>query len=322
MNSISNWFYTDALATQQGPVEGPTLLDLNQSGEVKARSLVWREGMETWVSFSTVAAKLFESSGNGDPVEIGVCAHSGRVYPMREMIPYGEALIGPEHKEEFLQLMMEGAAVEIPDATIQGTEYVGFWWRTLSSLLDYMIKMLPSGLCMVPYYVVAFAGGAGAVNPDGEDFESLTGFTAMMMIAYGFGLLCVLAFSIFYETWMVGKYQATLGKIIIGAKVVNPDGSRLTYKRAFIRWLAKKPLNYLIVWIPSALGLGIMIAVITMASKDSANNAAGFVFAMVTGLFVSVALLGLCSGVYWMAAFDPEKRALHDRVSSTRVVKK
>ncbi len=322
-NSMANWFYTDALATQQGPVDDLTLLDLNGRGEVKARSLVWREGLESWCPFSTVAAKLFEATGPGDPVEIGVCAHSGRVYPIREMIPYGEALIGPEHKEAFLQLMMEGAAVEIADATIHGLEYVGFWWRTLSSLLDYMIKMLPSGLCMIPYYVVAFAGGAsGAANPEGKDFESLTGFTAMMMIAYGFGLLCVLGFSIFYETWMVGKYQATLGKIIIGAKVVNPDGSRVTYKRAFIRWLAKKPLNYLIVWLPSALGLGIMIAVIAAASKDSANNAAGFVFAMVTGLFVYVALLALCSGVYWMAAFDPEKRALHDRVSATRVVKK
>ena len=319
---MANWFYTDALATQQGPVEDHTLLDLNRSGGVKARYLVWREGMETWVPFSTVAAKLLETAGNGDPVEIGVCAHSGRVYPVREMIPYGEALIGPDHKEEFLQLMMEGAAVEIPDATVQGIDYVGFWWRTLSSLLDYMIKMLPSSLCMVPYYVVAFSGGAGVVDPEGKDLGGLTGFTAMMMIAYGFGMLGVLAFSIFYETWMVGKYQGTLGKIIIGAKVVNPDGSRVTYKRAFIRWLAKKPLNYLIVWVPSAVGFGIMIAVIAAASDKSADNAAGFVFAMVTGFFVYIALLALCSGVYWMAAFDPEKRALHDRVASTRVVKK
>jgi uncharacterized RDD family membrane protein YckC len=321
---MPNWFYTDALATQQGPVDDSTLLDLNRGGGVAARSLVWREGMEAWVPFSTVAGKLLEAENGGDSIEIGVCAHSGRVYPVGEMLPYGEALIGPEQKEPFLQIMMEGATVEIADATHRGADYVGFWWRTLSSLLDYMIKMIPSMICMVPYYVVTFTSGvtAGAGVGGGDDFQSLTGFTAMMMVAYGVGLLGVLAVSIFYDTWMVGKYQATAGKMIIGAKVVNPDGSRLTYKRAFIRWLAKKPLNYLIVWIPSAIGFGLVVAVIAGASNNSGDNAAGFVFAMITGLFIYFALLALCSGVYWMAAFDPEKRAFHDRIASTRVVKK
>lgn len=321
---MPNWFYTDAFAAQQGPVDDSTLLDLNRIGGVAAKSLVWREGMEAWVPFSTVAGKLIAAENGGQPVEIGVCAHSGRVYRAEEMLPYGEALIGPEQKEAFLQTMMEGATVEIADATNRGAEYVGFWWRTLSSLLDYMVKMIPAMLCMVPYYVVTFTSGAtaGAGPGEGNDFESLTGFTAMRMITYGIGLLGVLAVSIFYDTWMVGKYQATAGKMIIGAKVVNPDGSRLTYKRAFLRWLAKKPLNYLIVWIPSALGLGLAVAVIVAASENSGDNAAGFVFAMITGLFIYFALLALCSGVYWMAAFDPEKRALHDRIASTRVVKK
>lgn len=321
---MSNWFYTDALAAQQGPIDDATLLALNRSGRVTARSLIWREGLEAWVPFREVAGKLFEAANEGSPVEIGVSAHSGRVYRVEEMLPYGEALIGPGEKDSFVQIMMEGAAVGIADATHRGEEYVGFWWRTLSSFLDYMVKMIPTMLCMVPYYIVSFTSGitAGADPGGGDDFESLTGFTAMMMIAYGFGLLGVLAVSVFYDTWLVGKYQATVGKMIIGAKVVNPDGSRLSYKRAFLRWLAKKPLNYLIVWIPSAVGLGLAVAVIAAASKNSGDNAAGFVFAMITGLFVYVALLALCSGVYWMAAFDSEKRALHDRIAATRVVKK
>lgn len=321
---MPNWFYTDALAAQKGPVDDLALLDLNRSGAITARSLVWCEGMEAWAPFLTVAGKVMENESHGEPVGIGVCAHSGQVYRAGEMLPYGEALIGPEQKESFLQMMMEGAVVEIADATYRGTEYVGFWWRTLSSLLDYMVKMIPSMLCMVPYYVASFSSGitAGTRVGQGDDLMSLSGFTAMTMLAYGLGMLGVLAVSIFYDTWMVGKYQATAGKMIIGAKVVNPDGSRLTYKRAFIRWLAKKPLNYLIVWIPSAIGFGLIIAVIGAASNNSGDNAAGFIFAMVTGLFIYFALLALCSGVYWMAAFDSEKRALHDRIASTRVVKK
>ncbi len=321
---MPNWFYTDALATEQGPVDDATLLELNRNGGVTAKSLVWHEEMAERVPFRAVAGKLIEAENGGEPVEIGVCAHSGRICRVEEMLPYGEALIAPEHKESFLQIMMEGAAVEIADATRRGAEYVGFWWRVLSSSLDYMIKMIPSMICMVPYYVVTFTAGiTGGAGPGaGDDFQSLTGFTAGMMLAYGLGLLGVLAVSIVYDTWMVGKYQATAGKMIIGAKVVNPDGSRLTYKRAFVRWLAKKPLNYLIVWIPSSVGFGLIVAVFAAAANNTGGDATGFVFAMITGLFLYFALLALCSGVYWMAAFDPEKRALHDRIASTRVVKK
>ena len=278
---MAAWFYTDANATQLGPVDDPTLLQLNADGVITARSLVWRDGMETWRSFREVAPDLFrvrtpeasdkgdnvvgnpDDQGNpieGDPVEVGVCAHSGRVYPLRELLPYGEALVGPEHKEDFVRRLMEGAIVGIADATHRSAEYVGFWWRTLSSLLDYMIKMIPSGIFMIPYYAAAVAAGSDTSGGD-EAIEGLTGWTALMLVAYGVGLLGVLAFSIFYETWMTGRFQGTLGKIIIGAKVVNPDGTKLTYKRAFIRWLAKKPLNYLIVWIPSTLGFALVIAV-------------------------------------------------------------
>jgi len=121
---------------------------------------------------------------------------------------------------------------------------------------------------------------------------------------------------------MVGKYQATFGKIIIGIKVVNPDGSRLTYKRAFIRWLAKKPLNYLLVWGPSTIGFAAVIAVLVAASQGGGENSSAFILTMFTGVFVYFALLALCSGVYWMAGLDPEKRAFHDRIASTRVIKK
>ncbi len=333
---MTSWFYTDALATQQGPVDDATLLELNRAGEIKAKSLVWREGLESWTPFRNVAAALFtavagdssESSGgtgSGDapaPIEIGVCAHSGRVYPLAELLPYGEALVGPEHKDDFVRRLMEGAAVEIADATSQAFDYVGFWWRVLAATLDYMIKMVPSGIFMVPYYAAAIYSGAQP-SAGADSFEGLTGMTALMLAAYGFGLLGMLAFSIAYDTWMVGRYQATLGKIIIGAKVVNPDGSRLSYKRAFARWFVKKPLIGLIVWGPSTLGFALVVGfVAAMSGRGGDNAGAGVLLAMMTGMFAYAALLALCSGVYWMAAFDPEKRTLHDRIAGTRVVRK
>lgn len=313
---MAEWFYTDIEANQQGPVDPSSLLDMNRDGTIQAKTLVWKEGMDDWLPFADVAAPLFGKTEEGIPVEIGVCAHSNRVYPVSEMMPYGEAVIGLEHKDAFIQQLMETGSTEIADATEKRFAYMGFWWRCLSSFLDYLIKMVPSWICMIPYYVVMFTSGA-----EGFDEDSPIGMSVAMAAAYGVGLLGMLAFSIFHETWMVGKYQGTLGKLIIGAKVINPDGTRLTYKRAFVRWLAKKPLNYVLLFGPSSLGFGLVMALIISRSGD-AEGAASFAFAMVTGMIVYVVLLGLCSGVYWMAAFDPEKRALHDRIASTRVVKK
>ncbi len=313
---MASWFYTDLEAQQQGPVEEQELLELNDSGTIHAKSLVWKEGMDEWVAFREIVAPLMGQDEEGRPIEVGVCAYSQRIYPVSEMIPYGEAVIGLEHKEAFIQRLMETGTIDIADATEKQFEYVGFWWRSLSSFLDYLIKMIPTWICMIPYYIVVFTGGLDSIEEDPS-----TGVIISMGVSYGIGLLGMMGVSIFYETWMVGKYQGTLGKLIIGARVVNPDGTKLTYKRAFVRWLAKKPLNYVLVWGPASIGVGLVIAGIAAASDGDEGSAAIGMIVM-SAFFVFFALLAIGLAVYWMAAFDGEKRTLHDRIASTRVVKK
>lgn len=313
---MSEWFYTDSSATRQGPLNERGLSELNRDRTINASTLVWREGLEEWVPFAKVAGSVFGKNEEGEPMETGVCAYSGRVFPLGEMIPYGEALVGLEFKDEFVQQMMESGTVDIADATGNPLDYVGFWWRTLSSFLDYLVKIIPSYVFMIPYYIFA-ATSEDTLDSGNLNLEESIG----MLIAAGIGSLANIAFSIFYETWMVGKYQATLGKMIIGAKVVNPDGSSLSYKKALLRWVAKKPLNYVIVWGPSIIGFALVIASIGAASSQS-DGAVTVLMSVMVGLVVSVGLSVLCSGVYWIAAFDKEKRALHDRISGTRVVKK
>jgi uncharacterized RDD family membrane protein YckC len=76
-----------------------------------------------------------------------------------------------------------------------------------------------------------------------------------------------------YIVFFLGKYGATPGKMACKIKVVNADGSPITYSRA-------------------------------------------------SGRFFSEILSGLLCGVgYLMAGFDDEKRALHDRLCNTRVIK-
>ena len=93
----------------------------------------------------------------------------------------------------------------------------------------------------------------------------------------GLGLTVVLmaiqlGTGISYETILIGKYGATLGKMACKIYVVTAEGGRVSYLRAYGRYFAR---------ILSAFTLLI-----------------GFI----------------------MAAFDPEKRTLHDRICNTRVV--
>lgn len=313
---MADWFYTDALRNQVGPVDEQEILRLNHDGTVTANTLIWREGMSEWAPLGSQASQFFGRDEDGLPVEYGICAFSRKLYPLKEMLPYGEALIGVDEKGAFVQHMMETGLSEIKDATETNLNYVGFWWRTLSSTVDYLAKMIPSWICMIPYYVVVMGS---SFTVESEDFDSSS--IVAMGVAYGFGLLGILGFSIFYETWMVGKYGGTLGKLAIGARVVDPKGVKLSYKKAFVRWLAKKPLNLLIIYIPSMVAMGLMIALGSGAIAEGDNPA--LAFASVMGAMGVAAVVSIVfSGVYWMAAFDHEKRALHDRVAGTRVVKK
>lgn len=313
---MGTWFYTDKEANQQGPIDESTLLDLSREGTILASTLVWEDGMEAWTRWIDLAPSFYPRDEEGGEMKLGVCAQSDRVFPVREMLPYGAALIGAGEKESFVQNLLEKGTTGIEDATAQRFEYIGFWWRALASFLDYLIKMVPTWICMIPYYIVVFTGGLEELESDPS-----SGVIVAMAVSNGIGMLGILGVSIFYETWMVGKYGGTLGKSIIGAKVIKPDGSKLTYKQAFYRWLAKKPLNYLLFWFPVMLGFGLLVGT-TIAASSEARGGATLGAAVIGGLVGCVIVSVLGSGVYWMAAFDPEKRALHDRVAATRVVKK
>jgi uncharacterized RDD family membrane protein YckC len=77
-----------------------------------------------------------------------------------------------------------------------------------------------------------------------------------------------------YSAFFVGTYGATPGKMVCRIKIVNADGSKVSYGKAIGRYFAEL-LN---------------------------------AFTLYIG--------------YIIAAFDDEKRTLHDRICNTRVVKR
>ncbi len=135
----------------------------------------------------------------------------------------------------------------------------GFGIRFGALLIDAFILWIANLILLVPLGILVPKSGD---NP----FVFVSFLPLLIIVQY--------AIPTVYDTWFVGKYGATPGKMACNLTVVVEDGSRVTYLRAFGRHFAK--------WLSSMI-LGI-----------------GFI----------------------MAAFDDQRRTLHDRICETRVVRK
>jgi uncharacterized RDD family membrane protein YckC len=239
-----NWYYARE-GRQIGPVNEAELQAQVAAGVVGADTLVWREGMAAWQPYGSVS---------GGATGQQACSQCGRAFAPDEVIRFGERWVCATCKPVFVQGLKEGAIV-----TGQFT-YGGFWIRFGAWLIDWVIMAVVGFVLQMPVLIKMVAAA-----PEPASLKLI----GLQMI------LNVIKFmiSMGYETYFVGRFGATPGKMACGLKIVMPDGSKMTYARALARFFAKI-VSYLTLFI-------------------------GFI----------------------MAAFDEEKRGLHDRICDTRVVK-
>jgi uncharacterized RDD family membrane protein YckC len=136
----------------------------------------------------------------------------------------------------------------------------GFGFRFAAAMMDILIYAALFFVILIPL--------------TGSFFISETVEPGQVFARFEAGFLFLLGLHLGYQTFFVGKYGDTPGKMIFHLKVVREDGKSLTYRHAFKR------------------GLGELLTGIT---------------------------LGM--GYLW-AVKDGEKRALHDRLCATWVIKK
>ncbi len=168
------------------------------------------------------------------------------------MISYGELRICAACKPAFFQKLKEGVR---RDAKL---EYAGFWIRFGAKLIDGVVLFMFELMLLTPD-----PAGPAAGDP---------GLLSVLLVTVGF-FFVRLIFGALYSILLVGRYGATLGKMVCGLKVVNQDGDRISYARASGRFLAE------------------FLSFVTLAFG------------------------------YLLVAFDGQKRALHDHICATRVVK-
>lgn len=253
-----NFYYAEG-EKQIGPIGRTELQALVKSKKVTAKTLVWQEGMESWqelglfIRSRSRSGKGAQTGSAGVPVRKAACSECGRAFAEDEMIRFQESWVCAGCKPVFIQKIKEGLSVA------GAMNYAGFWIRFAALAIDAFILWILNLVFFIPI---------GILMPKSPDnpFVFLSFMPLIVLLQY--------AIPAAYDTWFVGKYGATPGKMACSLKVVVEDGGRLTFLRAMGRHFAK--------WLSSMI------------------LAIGFI----------------------MAAFDDQKRTLHDRICETRVVRK
>ena len=242
-----------------GPIGKEELQALIKTKKVNASTLVWRPGMKSWLELGKLIRNRKDKAKESGPkspavtIQKSVCAECGQMFAEDEMIQFQEAWICAGCKPVFIQKIKEGVSVA------GSMDLAGFWLRLGAWAIDaFIIGIVNLGI----FIPMGMYTSTAPENP-------AAAFALMPLI-----MLLQYAIPAAYETWFVGKYGATPGKMACKLKVVVADGSHVTYLRSLGRHFAK----------------------------------------LLSGMI-------LCIG-YIMAAFDEEKRTLHDRICETRVVRK
>ena len=226
-----NWYYAVG-GRQQGPVDDAQLDAMLQSGQINQDTLIWRDGMANWLPLRQArpsagappsvapAADAGASAGVGEIV----CAECGKLFTKDNVIQYGTAWVCAACKPIFLQKLREGATTGSGVLGAAGMRYAGFWIRVLAKILDSIAMGIVIG---IPMLILLFTTGMFSMQGGQPSFAAVGLQIMLQVVGMGAGIA--------YNTYMHGKYGATLGKMAVGIRVVMADGSPVTYMRAFGR---------------------------------------------------------------------------------------
>jgi uncharacterized RDD family membrane protein YckC len=260
---LMKWYYADG-GRQVGPMEEAALDDLARTGVVRDETLVWREGMASWQRLASVRPRPgvpqpppapMPATPTGAPQSY--CVECGRPLPMSDMVMIGGAPVCAVCKPTYLQRMRESGQ------TAGQVRYAGFWIRFVARVIDGVLLGVVGLIIRLPLMVMLGVGG--------REIGSVAMLPAILALA-GVMTLINLALAAGYEVYFLSTRGATIGKQILGLRVIRADGGPV-----------------------------------------SAGLAAGrFLSAILSAIIFYIGFI--------IAAFDVEKRSLHDRICNTRVI--
>jgi uncharacterized RDD family membrane protein YckC len=217
-------YYADG-GRQVGPIGKNELQSLIKAGKVNSRTLVWQPGMEKWEELGLFVRRKTQSGSRSiQPAPVvtttrqSVCSECGREFAEDDMIRFADNWVCAACKPMLVQKIKEGV-------TVAGVmQYAGFWIRLGAWFIDWIILAIVSTLVYLPLSFIGIFS-----------FDRPAAFAAIQLFSTILNFFVPAAF----DTWFVGKYAATPGKMACKLRVVMADSGRVSYARAIGRHFAK-----------------------------------------------------------------------------------
>jgi len=180
-----------------------------------------------------------------DP-DVRYCSQCGQPAPLDQLARFGDTLICPNCKNSYVQKLREGV---VPIRPL--FHYAGFWIRFVAALIDSIILGVAGSavqLLLMGNAYGPFTGMRQDLPPD----QALAAFGALMG-TLALSMLVGVVIGASYEGFFVNRVGATPGKMVLGLKVIRPNGGPVSLGRAIGRYFAK--------WLSSiTLAIGYIIA--------------------------------------------------------------
>jgi uncharacterized RDD family membrane protein YckC len=216
-----NLYYADG-DRQVGPIDKTKLQSLIKNRKIDSQTLVWQPGMQGWEELGLFVRRKTHGDSQAvqaaAPVKRSLCSECGQAFAEDDMIRFAEAWVCARCKPLFVQKIKEGV-------TLAGEmEYAGFWIRFGAWFIDAIILGIAEAIITFPLSFMGFFSS-----------DQATAFALIQLVSM------ILNFIIpaVYESWFVGKYAATPGKMACKLKVVMSEGDRVSFGRAIGRHFAK-----------------------------------------------------------------------------------
>lgn len=203
---MAQGWYLGKGGNRSGPFTPQRLRQMAANGEIVATDLVWREGMADWVAASSVAGLL------AAPAPGSVAA------------PSGGGANNPYAAPDTSAFPIDAAA---GSGSIQFAEFMP---RVGAYLLDMIFLGL---MTCIPGFGILFLF-VGLAGRD-QDAQAVAGVGAQMCIQF----LALVIGAIYFVTLETSPKQGTWGKQIVGIKVTDLEGKRITVGKALGRFFAK-----------------------------------------------------------------------------------
>ncbi|MCW6027868.1 putative RDD family membrane protein YckC [Stenotrophomonas rhizophila] len=219
---MTEWYFADG-QERQGPLSADDMRQRFQRGEITLTTLVWREGFAQWAPLSEAVdeLQLQHLASTASTVGSGIDLRGDYT-----AIDNGTAPLPGTGGGTYSPYTAPAAATGYANtAVVSGQEvvYAGFWKRYAAYFIDYILLTVVT----LPLSMIINVMGVSSGNEGVQVALTLVVMLLSMVISIGY-----------YAGFHASRGGATLGKMAVGIKVVRGNGERISFLRAFCRYLA------------------------------------------------------------------------------------